>query len=235
MLSVEGFVKSRLAARLTEDAQAETRNVLEFLDAVRQGVDVAIEPSIVHPQIRGPSSSRLSPPQEGTNPDSTKIDDVVRKEQLKKLVENRVQELISSLKESPRIAHVTDTIKAAIPLSVLDHKLSDEEAKDANGKFTVALDKFVEKGAEFSFHPLSKILIEVGTPEIIRESIKELYKTKILYMSKNITEPLARLLYHPSGVEYKAAMVKIGEVVAEPVFDVKSIPINISHTESLRV
>ena len=192
-----------LAARMAQNTQVEAQNVSEFLDSVYAGVSIDLK----SPQRVDDDYSPLS-----------------REETL---VGQRVAELVSSFAEGPHSIQVAHVIGSLIPRSVLDRRLTDDEVKDTKDKFTTALDKFVDKGADFSSHPLSQILAAAGLPSLLQSIVKDLYAAELTHMSKNITEPLANVLFHTAGVAAEDAIANVSNVAGEAVFDGKSMPAGI--------
>jgi hypothetical protein len=193
-----------LAARVSEDRKVEAQATRDFLDAVHAGVvvDLQLPPDLSERNLRTSQAERL-----------------------RTLVTSRVSELLKYISEAPLITdHMSHVFDRARLEGMLGRKFSDEEIRDAKTRFESALDEFVREGAGLSFHPLQNMLEAGGLPDLAQSIVKDLYKSELYRLAKDISSPLADSLFRAGSVPADSTVAKLAAIVKRPAFESRSLP-----------
>src|SRR5205085_10824632 len=99
---------------------------------------------------------------------------------------------------------------------------SPARLEEARAKFEAALNSVVGSAAKLSAHPLAAMLSNVGEPFLVQEIAKDLYKTEVVRLSKELTTPMADALFrHPGAMG--EALVRVEAAAGHPVFNQSSL------------
>lgn len=191
-----------LAARVSEAPTAEAEDVKEFLNAVYAGVKVD-DPEALDFQV---------------------ADTTQRRKRLSEVVEDRVSELTEAMNKVGPIVLASKVIPVDLIASFLRRQLTDNERRDAKEHFEKTVDEFVDKQAELSSKPISRIFEAVGLPMLAQSIIEELYKDEVIRLSKHLSDPLSELLFRPTATLSENSLAKISVAANRPIFDLASLP-----------
>ena len=204
-----------LAARLTENVSAESRDVHNYLDAVYAGVSQDVKIDLFDDtDMEYAAARRMS------------FEDY-KKWRYSELLSGRVTELGKAIASNPAVAKIVGSPDNPRVASMLGRFFSDEQIADAKEKFKGALDEFVKGGADLSTHPLSKMFSSVGLPDAVPGIVKDLYKEEASTLSKAITEPLADTLFRGETASAREAPNKLSEIAERSVFDRTVLPADV--------
>jgi len=207
-----------LAARVSEDREAEAQTVKKFLGAVHDGVCGAVHAGL-DPQVCGAVHAGVivDPQVVRGVPDWTS-----QREPLRRLVNDRVSELLKYTSEGPLARQMARN--ASRWVSMLRGNFTNEEIKDAKEKFEEGLNEFASKAADQTFHPVSEMLKNAGLSDLTEAIVSKLYNSEVSRLAKRISGPLADWLFGSSSVPDEAIIAKLAAVAERPVFDETVLP-----------
>ena len=195
-----------IGARLTEDAKAEAKSTRDFLDAVANQLSL---------DARLPLPAGLL----------TRSGNITRdKEEWRQSVQQHVEELLKARDAVPTIGRMAYTIDKNRLADMISRRFTKVQIKEANEQFEKALDIFVEKGADISIHPLTKLLESLGLPELPEAIVHKLYTSEISHLAEMVTRPLADSLFRHDAAQADSALANFSESANRPVFDVAALP-----------
>lgn len=197
-----------LAARISDHVTEESNDISKFLDSVYQGVSLDLK----------------IPLRMGEYPPIYMSDSEFEKWRLQEVFNNRVSELRDAIARNPTVTTLAEKFDRATLASMLGRYFSDDEIKDAKDKFDKALDKFVESNADWSVHPLSKMLVAAGLPDLVPAIIKDLYKSEVSSFAKKLTNPLVDNLFQVRPIPAEVTIARFTEIAQHPIFDPASLP-----------
>ncbi len=139
-------------------------------------------------------------------------------------VQQHVEELLKARDAVPTIGRMAYTIDKNRLADMISRRFTKVQIKEANEQFEKALDIFVEKGADISIHPLTKLLELLGLPELPEAIVHKLYTSEISHLAEMVTRPLADLLFRHDAAQADSALANFSESANRPVFDVAALP-----------
>ena len=201
-----------LAARLSENTEEEARNTKEFLDAVylQVSIDWKMPLRLDDDYVRIPMDKQGQ--------------EKWFRSRLEGLVKDRVSELVNALAKSNAVGRMKQTIDGPRLSAMLDHSFTSDEIKEAKERFLKSLDIFVDKGADLTFHPLAEFLTAQGLPQLVQAAVNDLYASQVTHLSKEVTEPLADLLFRTEFAPGKASFETFSKISERLVFDTAALP-----------
>jgi hypothetical protein len=140
------------------------------------------------------------------------------------LVKGRESELFDAMAKNPAITNIGKKIAKADLTPLLRRHFSDDEIRDAKETFTKVLDKFVEKGVDFSTAPLSETLGLDAWADLVPSIVKDLYKNEVTAFAKKLADPLADSLFRMPPVPPEVGVEKVIEIAGRRTFDGDSLP-----------
>jgi hypothetical protein len=200
-----------LAARVAEAPAAEAEQVKAFLNSIYAGLKVDDDPELL---------------------DSRFTVAAQRRKKLTAFVEQRASELMEAMHKLGSITPTDSLINIKRVASLLSHHLTDSQIGEAKEQYDKTIEEFVDKEAEISVQPISRILEDAGLPLLAESIVEELYKDEAVYLSKRLSDPLFEVAFHPTATIPEEALTKVARVANRPTFDEASLPPEIVNPSS---